>query len=384
MKKILPMIIVTLLVIVYIATHNQKQNTDILEVRGEVLSVDNTEVLSSGFSNIGYQFLEVKVKSSDFKGQKISAVNLLAGQNEYDELYKEKDHIILALKIKDHKIVDAKTISMDRRFWMMSLILVLAVALVLYARYIGLKALISFVISILVIWFVLIKGLLAGLNPLILTTLTVALLSAIIIFLVSGFNKRGLTAFLGTCSGLIVTLIFTSFWGSKLALFGMTQPYVQTLVVSGYFSLNLVEIFYAAIILGASGAAMDIAVDIAASMQEITLQNPLVTKKSLMKSGINIGRQVIGTMTTTLLLAYSGSYLTLLMVFMSKDTSFIRMMNMKIVAAEIMRTILGSIGLIIVAPMTAIIGGLLLTQNRFDNALDKSDENSSKRRNIVA
>ncbi|WP_276717184.1 YibE/F family protein [Caloranaerobacter azorensis] len=113
--------------------------------------------------------------------------------------------------------------------------------------------------------------------------------------------------------------------------------------------------------IGASGAAMDIAMDVAASMEEIKIKKPDIQRKELIQSGFNIGRAVIGTMTTTLLLAYSGGYLTLLMLFMTKNSSLIRIINLKIVSAEIMRTLVGSIGLVLVAPITAIVAGWIFT-----------------------
>jgi uncharacterized membrane protein len=113
--------------------------------------------------------------------------------------------------------------------------------------------------------------------------------------------------------------------------------------------------------LGASGAAMDIAMDISVSMNEIKIKRPDIGVQELIQSGFNVGRMVIGTMATTLLLAYSGGYLTMLMVFVSQDTSFTRIVNMKLVAAEIFRILIGSIGLLMVAPVTAIIAGVLLT-----------------------
>jgi uncharacterized membrane protein len=183
----------------------------------------------------------------------------------------------------------------------------------------------------------------------------------VIIFLVAGVNKKGTTAFIGTLCGLFVTLLVTLFFGGKTGLFGMTQPYVNALIFSGYYDLDIRQIFYSAVILGASGAAMDIAMDIAASMAEVKSKKPEISTTELIHSGFNVGRHVIGTMATTLLLAYSGGYLTLLMIFRVKEPSIMRMINLKIVAAEIMRTLVGSIGLVLVAPATAIIGGVILT-----------------------
>jgi len=360
-KKI---VIVVLSVILCCIVFIVQQRTTSEEIKGTVISIDDEEILSSGVSYIGHQILKVKVLEGPFSDDIINVNNLLMGQSDYDEIYKAGDNILMALSVESNQVKDARAISMNRSPWLMLLVGIMAFMLLAYGRWVGFKALVSFLLSIWIIWFVLIKGLVSGLSPILLTTLTVILLSAIIIFLVSGFNRRGLAAFIATISGLLIALIITHIFGSKMGLYGMTEPYVQTLVISGYFNLNLLEIFYAAIILGASGAAMDIAVDVSASMYEIMINNPLISRKKLIQSGLNVGRQVIGTMTTTLLLAYSGSYLTLLMLFMVKETTFIRMMNMKIVVSEVLRTIMGSIGLIMVAPLTALIAGTLFTRNK--------------------
>ncbi len=100
--------------------------------------------------------------------------------------------------------------------------------------------------------------------------------------------------------------------------------------------------------------------DVTASMNEVLDKRPDITRNELIQSGFNVGRMVTGTMTTTLLLAYSGGYLTMLMLFVSKGTTFARMLNFKMVAAEIFRTLVGSVGLVLVAPITAVIAGFIL------------------------
>ncbi len=193
-------------------------------------------------------------------------------------------------------------------------------------------------------------------------SLILILLSAIIIFSIAGFSKKGVSAFCGTITGLIVTIFITVFFGSKLELYGFTAPYAQTLMIN-HMSVDIKSIFYASIVIGASGAAMDIAMDISASMSEIMEKKPDITYQELLQSGFNVGRAVIGTMTTTLLLAYSGGYLTLLMLFLTKNSSYTRIFNYKIVAAEVLRTVTGSIGLVMVAPITAFIAAWILKTN---------------------
>lgn len=141
----------------------------------------------------------------------------------------------------------------------------------------------------------------------------------------------------------------------------------QSVLFSSFMSINLLDIFYSAIVIGASGAAMDIAMDMTATIQELKYHNPDISRKDLIKSGFNVGRSVIGTMTTTLLLAYSGGFLTLMILFLERDTSLMQILNMKIVTSEIIKIIIGSIGLVVVAPITTYIASFIysLPKNNF-------------------
>lgn len=340
---------------------SSNQVRPVLEAKAQVLEVNNDAIISSGLASIGHQDVTVEILSGMFEGQTVRARNFLIGSLDTDVVYQMNDKILIALNVKDGNVTDAKTIEMYRQDGLFMLLIVFIVCLILYAGFIGLKALFSFVMSLFIIWSFLIPGLLDGRNPLIFGVLTLALLTAIITFSVAGFTKKGLVSCLGTVFGLIVTVVITVFFGDLLELYGLTAPYAQTLLFSGHLNLDLRGIFYLAIIIGAAGAAMDIAMDIAASMEEINLKMPNIGRKELIQSGFNVGRAVIGTMTTTLLLAYSGGYLTLLMLFMSKETSLMRMLNLKVVTAEIMRTLVGSIGLVLVAPITAILAGWVYT-----------------------
>jgi uncharacterized membrane protein len=132
------------------------------------------------------------------------------------------------------------------------------------------------------------------------------------------------------------------------------------LLYSGYEFLNIAEIYIGAIFLSSSGAVMDLAMDVAAGMEEVILRQPRLSRLQLLQSGIRMGRSVVGTMTTTLLLAYSGGYLTLMMTFAAQGTSPVDFINNPYVASETVKTIIGSFGLVVVAPFTAALGAIIL------------------------
>lgn len=141
----------------------------------------------------------------------------------------------------------------------------------------------------------------------------------------------------------------------------------ESLLYAGYQHLSLTKIFMASIFIGSSGAIMDLAVDITSAVNEVVQKCPDITKREAIKSGMNVGRAAMGTMTTTLLLAYSGGYIALLMVFMAQGTPIYNILNYKYVSSEILDTMVGSFGLVLVAPFTAIAAGILLTKKTEDN-----------------
>jgi len=359
-------------VLIFSMGSENTKKKNIIDIRGQVMKVDNSNVVESGIIKLGCQELIVKIIEGNYSDNEIKAINLLSGKMDMDNFYKEGDKLIVGARLDDGKIVDARAIDHYRQGYLFLMFGIFSVLLISFAKFIGFRALISFIASLLVIWKFYIPELISGKDPILYTFFSIIFLSIIIMLSVAGFSKKAIVAIFGTIFGLLTMTLFTILFGNLMNLHGMTTPFAETLLFRGYFNLNMREIFYSSIIVGASGAAMDIAMDIAASMEEIKYKKPEISRKELLNSGFNIGRSVIGTMTTTLLLAYSGGYLTLLMVFYSQNSSIGRMLNMKIVSAEIMRIVIGSIGLVLVAPITAIFGSYI-----YCNVL-KSKKNEEK------
>jgi len=333
------------------------------EYRAEVISIDNSDVAGSGIQKFGRQIVNAKIKEGKFAGEIVNSSNNLVGNIGWDYRFKPGEEILIAISENDNGEIEA-SIALDiyRQGWVLVLLAIFIILLLLYAKYIGLKALFSFIGSIFIIWKVLIPGLLNGLNPLLFTAFVLTILSALILFSIAGFTRKGIASFFGTVCSLFITIVLTMFFGNKLALDGMSAPYLGELLAAGYFHLNVRDIFYSAVVIGASGAAMDIAMDMATTIKEIKEKRPDIDIKGLIKSGFNVGSDVIGTMTTTLLLAYSGGYLTLLMAFMTRSASFRRIFNLRIIVSEILRTLVGSIGLVLVAPITTIFAAWLYSR----------------------
>ncbi|WP_347491543.1 YibE/F family protein [Desulfoscipio sp. XC116] len=179
---------------------------------------------------------------------------------------------------------------------------------------------------------------------------------------------------LGSLSGTLLTTILAVLFGNSFKVHGAVLPHSETLLYAGYAHLNLTDILIAVVFIASAGALMDLAIDISAAVYEVVEKNPCISRAEAIQSGFNVGRTVVGTMTTTLLFAYTGGYIALLMIFMAQGTPVMSILNLKYVSKEIMHTIVGSFGLVAVAPFTALIAGTLFTGENFTKNLVKKKE----------
>lgn len=329
--------------------------------RARVLTVDNSSMEELGLLTRGEQQLEVELLSGPRKGERFRAVNQLRAQMELDKVFQPGDTAVVGVLHGADPQTDTLHAQDHYRIgWTLLLFGLFALFLLLFGGITGFNALLSFVFSCLVIWKLVIPLCLAGWNALAVTFLAVALLTAVIIFLVAGLNRKGTSAFAGAMLGVLASSLLAWIFTGLFKINGAVMPYSQALLYSGYEFLSLPDIYIGAIFLSSSGAVMDLAMDVAAGMDEIVRKRPDINRRELLHSGFRMGRAVVGTMTTTLLLAYSGGYLTLLMVFAAQGVPPLAFINNPHVAGEAVKTLVGSFGLVLVAPLTAVISSILL------------------------
>ncbi len=303
------------------------QNAD--RVRAEVLTTDESDIVDTGLIRTGEQRCTVKLMGAISRVRRVDAVNRLNGSLAQDKLFSPGDiafvtvshsgGVISVVSMTDHYRLDKEAL-LAGAFLLL---------LVLFAGTTGLRAILSFVDTILLMWKVLVPCLLRGWNPVWVALGLVLVLTALILSLIYGFDRRCLAAMSGAALAIAVTAVLS-------------------VVFTDLFRIH--------------GAVMDLSVDICSAVYEVMEKRPDIGAKEAIASGFAVGRAACGSTTTTLLLAYSGSYIALLMVFMAQGTPVEFILNYKYAAAEIVHTVVGSFGLVTVAPLTAITSGLLLTR----------------------
>lgn len=364
-RNTIPIIITLIAIIILILLPNkfpEKIYEDTERVSARVLSTDENFIVNNGLIKTGEQMCEVEILEGKFKGRKSAGANRLSGSLEQDKIFKAGDKVLVTIDYTGDEIRLVTLVDHYRLNYEILLVSLFVIVLVSFAGLVGVKSILSFAFTVLAIWKVLIPLFLLGYNPVIVGVITTVILVCIIIGLVYGIDRQSLAAIIGSLSGVFVTCIMALFFVSKFKIHGAVMSFSESLLYSGYQDLNLTEIFIASIFIASAGAVMDVAVDITSAVAEVIEKKPDISKIEAVKSGINVGRSIMGTMMTTLLLAYSGGYIGLLMVFMAQGTPIINILNLKYVSSEILHTIVGSFGLVTVAPFTALASGLLLAK----------------------
>ena len=344
------------------------QFRDAEKCRVLVEEVDNSKLIDTGLIRTGQQVCSVKILSGKFKGQLTEGWNMLGGSLSQDKLFRTGDIVqaIVHYETSESGTVFHSVNLID--YYRLKVEFILAVAfavfLISFAGMTGIRSVFSFVITILVLWKILVPFYLKGFNPIMTGIVVVAIMTFIILALVYGFDKRLVSAFSGSMTGILFAAILSFVFTKKFHIHGAVMANSESLLYSGFQNLNLTQIFMASVFIGASGSVMDLSVDITSAVNEVVTtarkKGVPVTKREAVKSGMAVARAAMGTMTTTLLLAYSGTCIALLMIFMAQGTPVYNILNNNVVSAEIINTIAGSFGLAMTAPITALISGTVL------------------------
>ena len=190
------------------------------------------------------------------------------------------------------------------------------------------------------------------------------------IFIINGVNKKYIAAVTGCLGGVAVAGLLSFFMDLFLGLTGITGSESIHLRYITEYPINLNAIIFAGIIIGATGAIIDMSISIASALWELKATNSSFS--SLYKSGITIGKDIVGSNINTLVLAYIGGSLTVVLIFLSGNISFVRLLNREWVIVELLQIIIGSFGILLTMPLTALICAILFSQNNKDSTEDFS------------
>ena len=349
---------------------------NLINTYGKIIEVGDTIEVVTGTVTEKVQEVTVEITEGDYIGDEFTTNYVLSydidGKILAYELEEGNKVTVQIVESADGSIT-VTVLDVVRANYIGVMFAIFLLSVVIIGGTKGVKAIIGLLYTIALIYFVLIKGIFNGQDAIvnsIITTILVIVGTFIIIG--TGINKKILTAAIGTVGGVLSAGIMALIFNNLAKLTGAGEDAIQLSINMTTINFNFRELLFAGILVSALGACMDVGMSIASSLDEIKMKNPDITWQELFKSGMNIGRDVIGTMTNTLILAYVGGSLTLILLFMASNMNIYEILNKETIAEQVISAVAGSMGVVYTVPITSFVYSIL---NRDKVIYKKTSEN---------
>ena len=312
---------------------------------------------------VGDQELEIQILSGDHKDEIMTVTNYMSALFNVD--VQQGDRIIVRIMTDENGSYYASVFNYDRGIVLGGFLFVFFILLAALGGKKGLGALAGLLLTLGCIWFILIPCLLRGV-PAIPVTIAVSAVSAAagLIFL-NGYSKKTFCAVCGCVGGVLVSGIAAALVGVLSPMNGFNMQEAENLILYGADEgLKVSGLLVCGVLISALGAVMDVALGIASSVWEMKKQNPDASAGSLFRSGMQIGKDAMGTMANTLILAFAGSSLNMLILVQTYDIPFLQLINTDSIALEVVQSAAGSVGILLTVPLVAFIGARLMARRK--------------------
>ncbi|WP_010235799.1 YibE/F family protein [Clostridium arbusti] len=337
-------------------------------VHGTVLSENsnssNSQKTNKDSISAEHDKVQVKITSGSHKGTVLSLDNLVNDKTFHETIARKGSEVLINVDENDDgSIKSAYIYEVVRYKYIYILSFVFVVLLVIIGGKKGLRSIAALLLTGIVILKVLIPLIVSGFNPIVVSIILCIGVSILNLLIISGKNKKTMAAIIGTVGGVLIAAIIGISMSTILRLTGLTDEELQMLVyISQDTSFDFRGLLFSGILMGALGAVMDVSISIASAVNEIKEKSKEISTKELIKSGMNVGRDIMGTMANTLILAYVGASMYILMLVSSYNLPLFRILDQDIIASEVLKSLAGSIGLVCTIPITAVAAAWLFRE----------------------
>ena len=332
-------------------------NSTLSYEKARVISVIKENLEKEQISNrrySGIQDLEVELLTGELKGEKAEVTNYIT--QKHNVVAKEGKEIMVCVDRPSEDFYKVSIYNYSRNNHIYIIVIVFFVIMVLIGRGKGFRSMIGLLFTFYSIIFFMIPFIYRGYSPIILSIIVSIISTIVTLFLLNGWSKKTIVATLATCVGVIISGVIFCLISNLLNISGFNLDEAESLIlIAQNTGLKIRDILFSGILISSLGAVMDVAMSIASSIYEINELNSELDMKTIFKSGINIGRDMIGTMSNTLILAFAGTSLSTMLALYSYNTQFNQLMSSDFIAIEFAQSISGSIGIILAVPITSFI-----------------------------
>lgn len=364
MKKIVNVILILLLIGIFFL--NRK-----LDVNESLISYKGVEYLRAKVVEVVDESLDYPDNSKSVGVQKIKAKILKTGKvveldNELVNTHSIKVHKgsnVILIQNQNSGSTDDYYYSVynyDRSIRIFVIIALFVIFLAVIAGIKGLKSAIALFVSIYIILFFDVALLMNGYNNILVTIITVILCAVYSLVVLYGYSKMTLVNMISIGTSFLIAAIMVKIIGKVLYVSGHNMENVETLILIGKtWGLRIENLLFSAVSIASLGASMDVSVSISSSLKEIKSLNTDLDSRKLFRSGMNIGKDIIGTMVNTLVFAFIGSSLVTIMVLISHGVSFNQLVNSDFFSVEITKGLIGTVVVIIMVPVTSLFSSII-------------------------
>lgn len=366
-------IVLTICFGVFLYFFNQVEKTELLTTEGRTFEkAVVTEIIEDNITEngnrVGQQTVKLRIESGKYEGEELTA----SSSSSY--LYGADCTVglrVIAIVSESDDNLTASVYNYDRGDILYLIIIFFIVVLWLIGGKKGLNSAIGLVFTFVCIIFLFLPMIYKGFSPILSSVIVVILTTVVVMYLIDGISVKSLCAMAGTVAGVVISAVFAFVFGNLTHISGNNVSDVEDLMYIGQMTdINVGELMFAGILISTLGAVMDVAISVASTVNEIHEKNPDLNRRELFKSGINVGRDMMGTMSNTLILAFTGSSINTLVYIYSYNYSYYQVLNMYSIGIEIIQGISATLGVILTVPFVAFISSyLLIRKNTAKNKL---------------
>lgn len=328
------------------------ENAKVIEVVEDNLSPDGVRV--------GYQMLKVQLTSGEYKGEIVNATS--AEGNLFGAVCKKGDSVVVHMSVSG----DSKNVSVyskDRIVAVAAFVGIFLLLICVIGGKNGVKSVIGLVFTFVAIFMIYIPLIYRGFSPFWAAVIITIITTIVTMYLISGIAVKTLCAILGTVIGVLLAGLSAWLFGRVADIDGYNVSNIETLAYVGQITnIQIGGLLFSGILIASLGAVMDVAMSVSSAISEIHDKAPQLGCLELFKSGMNVGRDMMGTMSNTLIFAFVGSAVSELVINYAYNLPFRQIINSYNIGIEIMQGVSGSIGVILTVPAVAVVTAWMLTR----------------------
>ena len=342
-------------------------NTYSLEyVKARVVSVDSQNLEKDDTDPgryLGTQQIQVEILEGEFKGQTVSIENYLT--RTLNVFAREGGLIVVCADVPDNAQPLFTVFNYYRVPAVWIIIAAFALMMIVIGRGKGVRALIGLAFTVLTVLFFMVQGIYHGLSPVIVSIFTAAVTAAVSLILLNGWSRKTLSAAVSTTAGVAMAGLLFAGSSALLHISGYNTDAAQTLLlVSRSTGLSIKNLIFAATLIASLGAVMDVGMSISSALYELSQANRKLTRRQLFSSGMQIGRDMIGTMSNTLILAYVGTSLSTMLSLLAYGYELQQLVNSDYLAVELAQGLCSTMGVILTVPIASAVSSAVFRREK--------------------